>query len=231
MEPKDIVQAGYNSISETYLGARLRDSEDVSLLGDFTKRLPPRATILDAGCGSGIPIARLLSPMFRVRGVDFAISQLRLARRLVPDAEFLCADMTRLPFREGAFDAICSYYAIIHVPRDEHPGLLEGFRRVLRPGGLLLACMGADDVREDFQEDYYGAPMYWSHFDAETNLGIVRNAGFQTLHSKIVPDDTSPGSRHLFVLAKRKLTPSVAKSPTTSPRSRRPGPAASRGRS
>ncbi|HIC89735.1 MAG TPA: class I SAM-dependent methyltransferase [Anaerolineae bacterium] len=173
MDGKRIVQDGYNAIADNYLATRTRDSEDVRLLEDLVHRLPRGARVLDAGCGAGIPITQRLSQSI---GVDFSETQLRLAHRLVPRAQFICQDMTSPAFPDDFFDAICSYYAIIHIPRDEHRPLLLDFHRMLKPSGLAFLCLGAGELEEDIEEDYLGAPMYWSHYDGEIyipNAGIV----------------------------------------------------------
>ncbi len=203
MDGKKTVQAGYNAIGTNYLATRAGDSEDVQLLQELAQRLPRGAKVLDAGCGAGVPITRFLSQFFDVTGVDFAEAQIRLARQLVPQAQFLCQDITELNFPDNYFDAICSYYAIIHIPRQEHRALLRNFHRMLKSSGLVLLCLGADDLEDDIDEDYLGARMYWSHYDAETNLKMIKECGFDVIWSKVVADDTSPGAAHLFVLAQR----------------------------
>lgn len=205
MDDKTTVKAGYNAIAAKYLTIRADDSEDVQLLQEFVQRLAKGAKVLDAGCGAGIPVARYLSQFFDVTGVDFAEEQIRLARRLVPGAHFLCQDITQLTLAENSFDAICSYYAIIHVPRREHQALLQNFHRMLKPSGLVLLCLGADDLEKDIH-DYHGTRMYWSHYDADTNLNMVKKCGFDITWSKIVADYTSPGAAHLFVLAQKRCT-------------------------
>jgi len=71
----------------------------------------------------------------------------------------------------------------------------------VKPSGLLFLCMGANDLPED-AGDFFGTPMYWSHYDAHTNLEMLRVAGFEILWSRLVEDATSPGSTHLFVMAR-----------------------------
>jgi SAM-dependent methyltransferase len=200
---KEIVRQGYNAIADRYLAARSQDSADVRLLEELEKRLPPEAKILDAGCGAGVPVAKRLSERFAVTGVDFSEAQIRLARQLVPRARFALQDITRLSFPGDSFDAICSYYAIIHIPRKEHSKILRNFYRILRPSGLALLCLGASDLERDLEEDYLGSRMYWSHYDSETNLRMLREAGFHLIWSKIVADASAPGSGHLFVLAQK----------------------------
>jgi SAM-dependent methyltransferase len=202
MNENEIVRAGYNAIADRYLAGRGEDTEDVRLLDDLVRRLPRGARVLDAGCGPGVPVTRRLSRRHRVVGVDFSEVQIRIACRLVPRARFVCQDLTRPGFPEGTFDAVCSYYSVIHIPRRNHEAVLNHFHRLLRPRGLALLCLGAEDLEEDVVEDYLGARMYWSHFDAGTNLRLLRGCGFSVIWTRIVADPSWPGSSHLFALAR-----------------------------
>jgi SAM-dependent methyltransferase len=202
MEPKQVVKAGYNKIASEYTAARKDDSEDVRLLSRLAERLPRNAIVLDAGCGSGYPVTQFLAKYFQVTGIDFALEQIRLARHRVPGVEFIVGDIANMPIRGSAFDAVCSYYAIIHVPRGEHRKVLDGFLDILKPGGLALLCIGAENLPED-TSSYHGALMFWSHFDRDTNLAMIKDTGLQVLWSKTIADQTDPRSVHLFVLAQK----------------------------
>jgi 2-polyprenyl-3-methyl-5-hydroxy-6-metoxy-1,4-benzoquinol methylase len=203
MDYKATVKAGYNKIADRYFAERTRDSEDVHLLNDFIERLPVNAKVLDAGCGAGIPISQMLSEHFVVTGVDFSEAQIELAKKNVPNAKFLCEDMTKLNFPENTFDGITSYYAIIHIPREEHQPLLTNFHRMLKPGGFALLCLGAEHLIDDVDENYLGTRMYWSYYDIETYLKMLKDCGFSTIWSKRVADETCEGAGHLFVLAQK----------------------------
>ncbi len=207
MKRETIVQAGYNTIAEAYLQARTTDSADVRALAQLTDVLEPGSLVLDAGCGAGLPIAaRLVAAGHRVVGLDFAVAQLALARANVPEAAFACQDLTALGLAPAAFDAVCSYYAIIHIPREEHAGILAAFYRALKPGGYAFLCLGAADLDDDTDDNYFGVPMYWSHYDAPTNLALLREVGFEVVWSAFVSDsleDSPPDAGHLFVLACR----------------------------
>ncbi len=203
MDFKKTVREGYNSIADRYLAERTRDSQDVRLLDDFIERLPADAKVLDAGCGAGVPISLILSEKFEVTGIDFSEAQIELAEKNVPRANFVCQDMTKLDFAENTFDGICSYYAIIHIPREEHQPLLANFHRMLKPGGFALLCLGAEHLVEDIDENYLGTRMYWSHYDTETYLKMLKDCGFSVIWSKRVADETCEGSGHLFVLAQK----------------------------
>lgn len=205
MNYKETVKAGYNAIANRYLDERARDSEDVLLIRNLIESLPDDATVLDAGCGAGIPIARILSWRFKVTGVDFSEAQIELAKQNVPEATFLCADMTQLDFPANSFDGICSYYAIIHIPREEHESLLKSFYRMLKPNGHALLCLGAENLIDDIDENYLGTRMYWSHYDADTYLKMLKDCGFSLVWSKFVGDESfDAGARHLFVFVQKK---------------------------
>jgi ubiquinone/menaquinone biosynthesis C-methylase UbiE len=204
MDYKETVKAGYNAIADRYLAERTRDSQDVVLIKELIEKLPDDAHVLDAGCGAGVPIAEILSLRFKVTGVDFSEAQIALAKKNVPAGTFICTDMTQLGFPENSFDGICSYYAIIHIPREEHEPLLRNFHRMLKPNGHVLLCLGAQHLIDDIDENYLGTRMYWSHYDSETYLKILRDCGFSLIWSKYVGDESfGENAGHLFVLAQK----------------------------
>ena len=67
----------------------------------------------------------------------------RLNSRAVMNAEFIHADMTSISFVEQSFDAVTAFYAITHVPREEHSILLTRIAGWLKPKGIFLASLGA----------------------------------------------------------------------------------------
>ncbi|MBC7875676.1 MAG: class I SAM-dependent methyltransferase [Anaerolineales bacterium] len=204
MNYKETVKAGYNAIANRYLAERTRDSQDVLLLNDLIERLPVNASVLDAGCGAGVPISQMLSERFKVTGVDFSEAQIELAKKNVPNANFICQDMTKLDFPENSFDGICSYYAIIHIPREEHQSLLANFYKMLKPNGCVLLCLGAENLIDDIDENYLGTRMYWSHYDTDTYLKMLKDCNFSLIWSKYVGDASfDEGAGHLFVLVQK----------------------------
>jgi len=203
MNHKETVKSGYNKIAERYLDERTRDSADVRLLDDFIELLAPKSKVLDAGCGAGVPIAQMLAEHFDLIGVDFSETQVKLAKKNVPNAHFFCQDMTQLDFPDESLDGICSYYAIIHIPREEHEALLADFYRMLKTGGVALLCLGAQNLVDDIDEDYLGTRMYWSHYDSETYIKILKENGFTIIWAKRIDDSTCEGAGHLFALIQK----------------------------
>lgn len=204
MDHKQTVKAGYDKIADRYLAERNQDGANVQLIHDFIELLAPKSKVLDAGCGAGLPIAKMLAEKFDLIGVDFSKEQVKLAKQNVPNAHFFCQDMTGLDFPDDSLDGICSYYAIIHIPRDEHEALFVNFHRMLRTGGVALLCLGAEDLIDDIEEDFLGTRMYWSHYNSDTYLKMLKDCGFKVIWSKHVADETCEGAKHLFVLAQKE---------------------------
>jgi ubiquinone/menaquinone biosynthesis C-methylase UbiE len=179
MEWKRIVEQGYDKIAERYAAVAVQErSDERARYTDLIMRsLPEGAAVLELGCGAGGPATQALAARFALTGVDLSAHSVELARAHVPNATFLHADMTKLEFEPACFDAVAAFFSIIHVPREEQAGLLAKIARWLRPGGLFVATMGASATETGYEEDWLGAPMYWSHFDAETNRRLVEEAG------------------------------------------------------
>ena len=71
-----------------------------------------------AGCGAGVPDTQRLATRFKVTGVDVSAEQVRRARDAVPEAKFVQAEFTTLELEPESFDAVVSFYAFNHVPRE-----------------------------------------------------------------------------------------------------------------
>jgi SAM-dependent methyltransferase len=136
-------------------GAALWACSLVSLhapLGDRMLRqrrfdLRGRKSILDVGSGAGQIVKHLLRYSDRdatITGIDISPEMLRRARgRLRSERpQFLSADLSHLPFADGAFDCVTCGYVLEHLP-EAKPGLSE-LARVLAPGGRMLLLTTED---------------------------------------------------------------------------------------
>jgi SAM-dependent methyltransferase len=201
-EAKDIVRRGYDRISVAYrddLGAT-KEGYPRWLQTHLLPRLNTPAKVLDLGCGNGIPATRMLAERFDVTGVDISEVQISRARQLVPTATFIRADMASLDFPQGSFDAVVSFFALIHVPLEEQPSLLNRISTWLVPGGLFLATVGHDVCTR--VGDFYGAAMYWSHADASTYRAWLSDAGIEVVEREFIPEEPHRG--HELVLGVRR---------------------------
>lgn len=192
------VRTGYNKVADAYL--KYRDQfKNNRHLARLIELLPKGATILDIGCGAGIPIdSYLIKKGYRVKGIDISEKQIELAKKNVPLAQYEQKDMSELRYGEYKVDAVISFYAIFHTPRETHLDLLKKMHSFLLDKGILLITMGHSDWVGK-ENDFCGAEMSWSHYDAATNKKLILEAGFEILFDEI---DTSGQEKHLVVLAK-----------------------------
>jgi ubiquinone/menaquinone biosynthesis C-methylase UbiE len=183
----DLVRRGYDAI-----GDRFADWRD-QIVGDprraweekLVSRLQDGARVLELGCGAGVPDTQRLAARFKVTGVDISEEQVRRARTAVPAAKFVQADFTALELEPSSFDAVVSFYAFNHVPREL---LAPTFARIyswLVPGGYLMTALGTGDT-EAWTGDWLGAPTFFSSFPHETNTRLVLEAGFAILSDELV---------------------------------------------
>jgi demethylmenaquinone methyltransferase/2-methoxy-6-polyprenyl-1,4-benzoquinol methylase len=99
--------------------------------------LAANAQVLDVGCGTGdLSIELFENTAARVIGLDFCRPMLELARQKASTIPFIEGDGLRLPFADGTFDAITAGFALRNLASVEDG--LEEFRRVLRPGGVVV---------------------------------------------------------------------------------------------
>jgi len=199
-DPKDVVRRGYDQISYEYRGDSIsRDRGYFAWLDDLTPLLQPGDAILDLGCGCGIPVAKELAQQFQVTGVDLSEVQIARAKQLVPQATFLCSDMSALRFPPGTFTAVVSFFAIIHLPIEEQRPLLQRTFTWLQPGGYLMAIVG-HQAWTGTKEEWHGATMYWSTTDEATYLTWLKEIGFSLLWSKFIPEGDGG---HVLLLGRR----------------------------
>jgi SAM-dependent methyltransferase len=106
-------------------------------------RLNRDARLLDAGCGSGQWAIAFTERGARVTGVDLSPEMIRLARDAANarglDIEWRTGDVTRLADPLAVFDAIHARVLFQFLP--DVPAALRELRRVLKPGGRLLASV------------------------------------------------------------------------------------------
>lgn len=210
-DPKQQVRRGYDRLSTLYRADEGAPAEYLAWTRELLARLVPRSEVLDLGCGCGVPVARSLAAAgHQVTGVDFSEVQLGRARRLVPEADFICADMAELRRAPESFDAIVCLYAIIHLPLEEQPGFLARLATWLQPGGWLLLTAGAR-AWTGSQPDWLGGgtPMWWSQADLEAYRAWVRAAGLVITDESRVAD--GPVTHSLF-WARRRAGTEVASS-------------------
>jgi SAM-dependent methyltransferase len=200
-----LVAAGYDAMADTWedWSSQVTDDPRHDWLEQLLAVLPPDARVVELGCGNGTRETRELALHTHLTCVDLSEEQIRRARERVPDAEFVHGDLTTIEFDAGSLDAVAAFYVLNHVPRVLLPPLFERIHSWLRPGGHLLATLGASDL-PDWEGEWLGVPMFFSGHAPEVNLQLLRDAGFELVHEEAVTITEPEGAVTFhWVLARR----------------------------
>lgn len=156
-----------------YSGARGLD--EAKWLDLFVADLPPGASILDVGCGSGWPIgAALLERGFRVVGRDSSSALIAHARETLPAGAWEVADM-RDPPPDGVFDGVLAWHSLFHLTPEAQRRVLPALANQVRPGGRLMFTSGP--AHGETIGEWRGEPLYHGSLDPAAYRALLVEAG------------------------------------------------------
>ncbi len=199
---KEIVEKGYDKIAAEYNSNRLTRKEVVSEYFDsLSQFFPQSGKMLDLGCGGGEPVTGYFARKgFQVTGVDVSEQMIEIARRQLPQGDFIRGDMAECQFDEASFDLIVSTFAIIHIPQSEQEKLFRNIWKWLKASGVAFLTLGAKS-EESIIHEWKGVTMYWSHFGPEEYRSMLRNIGFELLWEEL--EDFPNGERFYNVIIQK----------------------------
>jgi SAM-dependent methyltransferase len=179
---------------------------DRELLDRFADRVRGMGLACDLGCGPGHVARYLHERGVDVLGIDLSPGMVQQARKLNPSITFEQADMRALPASDGAWAGVAAFYSLIHIPPAELAGVLGEIRRVLKPGGRLLAAFHIGDETVHLDEWWGQKVSVDFHFFRPDEFACqLRNAGFEVeevIEREPYPDVEHP-SRRAYIFASR----------------------------
>lgn len=153
---------GYDGAAALQREVASRLMESLDYLDDPALQRDPPQVIVDVGCGPGHSAVAMQKrwPKAQVVALDLAQPMLRETRhnagadkpRLFDFArrpQAVCADAQALPLRDGSVDVLFSNLCLQWV--EDLPSVFAGFRRVLKPDGLLLVSTFALDTLHELR--------------------------------------------------------------------------------
>jgi cyclopropane fatty-acyl-phospholipid synthase-like methyltransferase len=179
-KPAEIVRDTYNHLASIYdeWAESVRTEERQKYLAKIDQKLPKGSRILDVGCGNGLLNTLHLAKSFDVVGIDVSERQIAEAKRNVPGAEFICADVRDQDFELVSLDGIVSFYCFNHIPRSSYGELLGRFHRWLKTDGLLIASFGMSDT-EGWTGEWLGTTTFFSSYKQQETVSLIKNNGFR----------------------------------------------------
>ena len=194
--------AGYDAaaVLQRAVEAQLLESLEYYAL-QHADAAPARVVDLGSGPGRAAAAMRKRWPKAQVVAVDLALPMLREARQREPwhplrrRIDRVCADARALPLADGSADLLFSNLCLQWV--EDLPAVFAGFRRLLRPGGLLLVSTFGEDTLFELRSAFASADAapHVSPFTSIAAFGdALVHAGFRDpvidrdLHAAHYPD-------------------------------------------
>lgn len=174
---------GYEAISKEFLvrrGNRATGSHAIGVkeVRKWARTLQPGSSVIDLGCGPGVPITVVLvEEGLQVFGVDAAPSFVAEFQRNLPGIPILCESVLESSLFGRTFDAILSIGLMFLLKTDEQQRLIRRFAEILEPGGRLLFTAPAQpatwqDAMTGFESVSLGAERY-RKFLADVGLSVA----------------------------------------------------------
>jgi SAM-dependent methyltransferase len=206
MDPDDWqadTRTSYDTVAAGY-AEQIRDALDglpylraaLALFADSV-RSGGGGPVADVGCGPGHVTAHLRGLGVDAFGIDVSPGMIATARADHPGLRFEVGSMTALGLADGSLAGALAFWSLIHVPDDEVPAVLSGFRRALRPDAPLLVGFHVGDGSRLKTEGYGGHPMrvHVHRRQPARVSGWLRDAGF-TVETEMLldPEGSTPGA-------------------------------------
>lgn len=178
---------GYEEIASIFIAGRGRNKSGVgaSVVAEWLQLLPAGATILDLGCGTGIPISLILiAGGYNVYGVDASASMTAEFRANFPTAPVQCAAVEDSDFFGRTFDGVVAWGVFFLLSAEVQLKLIAKVAAILPRGGRLLFTAPSEscswlDAKTERTSISLGHDAYRVALDAEgmTLVGTYADEG------------------------------------------------------
>lgn len=143
--------------------------------------IPKNSKILDAGCGPGQAAKRFAEKGHDATGIDLSRKMIEFAKQKAPNAKFLVMDLEELEIKEK-FDGIWAAFVLVHIPREKHQKIINGFYTLLKPGGILYLGMIQGKGERLMEEPYNRNYKQWFVFVSKEEIeALLKKAGLELL--------------------------------------------------
>lgn len=130
---------GYEAFASEFMRYRGESSIGVATVRRWALALKPGASILDLGCGHGVPIATaLIDAGFIVYGIDASPTLTSTFCRRFPNAHVTCEAVEDSAFFARTFDGVLAIGLMFLLDSDAQRDLVQKVAQALTPGGRFL---------------------------------------------------------------------------------------------
>lgn len=172
-DKKEMLIKTYDATVKEYVKHEFNNPSMEKHYKKFLSLIPKNSKILDAGCGPGQASKKFSEKGYSVLGIDLSKEMVSFAKEKVPKAKFLVMNIENITLKEK-FDANWAAFILVHVPREKHKTIIEQFKKLLTPNGILFLGMlegkGEKIMPEPYNRNYKQYFVFVSKKEIENYL-------------------------------------------------------------
>lgn len=177
----------YETHADAFARLRSRHLMEKNWLDKFTRLVGSNGSILDIGCGNGVPIAEhFIRQGYQLTGVDGASAMLEKAQQAFPEQRWLNLDMRQIALGE-TFDGLIAWDSFFHLTQDDQRQMLPIFARHSHPGSVLMFTSGTDNGIA--MGEFEGEPLYHASLSPDEYQQRLAENGFRVIDVKFEDPD------------------------------------------
>lgn len=182
MSYKAITQKSYQNTAGEF-ARNVVDLAPIESIGKFIHLLPPKAKIIDIGCGSGRDAKIFTNKGIAVLGIDFCQNLIDIAKVNAPLAEFQVLDIETATFPTSSFEGAWACCSLCHIPKKILPVVLKNIHFFLKEKGCFYLTLkkGSGEVLEKDQRYAGDCEKFWSFFEENELKEMVESTKFKIL--------------------------------------------------
>jgi len=132
---------GYEKIAAIYINGRGQAVNGIGarFVRNWASTLPKNSTVLDLGCGTGIPISKvLIDEGMIVYGIDASPTMVKTFQKDFPNNPVACEAVEDSLFFNRKFDGIISWGLMFLLSRETQEIVIQKAANALKAGGKFL---------------------------------------------------------------------------------------------
>ena len=163
MDILELNKKAWDNIGKRTRSPYIKHKKYLEVFNLFCKKLPKNASVLDFGCGPGIPFTKeLVKRGFRVTAIDISDTMIQEAKKHVPEAKYVRVSMTDIDF-DKEFDGIFSGYTLLCLDPKNFKIAAKKAVRALKKDGFFFLALNEPPPGHKEEENYteiMGQKMY-----------------------------------------------------------------------
>lgn len=188
---------GYEEVASIFIQNRGQNTAGIgtSSVRAWARTLSPGSTVLDLGCGTGIPISQaLIAEGLKVYGVDASPTIATSFQKNFPQMPIACESVEESLFFHRLFDGIICWGLLFLLSEPAQTLLLQKAAKALNTGGKLLFT--APSLTTSWQDVMTGRASI--SLGAEKYRGLLNQLGLD-----LIREFDDEGENHYYEAIKR----------------------------